>query len=1330
MGAVIQINGVTQRTATVAFGSVVTVNNASPGGGGTQKYEVLHYPLDEDEAAPDFAVNWPGWTAAGDGTYFKSQSFGGFGSVTFTGDIPGTFRVHLVAVDGSTVTQTAIIRVKDPQSGESIPARDETDEDGVFHGWHKVLQGRMKRLERRKGDIRLVNVSGGEIARGKVVRLGAPVDGYAVAGNTNPGGTAASKKSMVFPITLADNTAAGAADADYAILEETLPNNTFGWGKKWGLFLGKADVNMSAFTAGTRVYLSSTGTIVNAKPGTGSVIMLGVCKNAHATDGAVAVTLAGGQNSLLNGIAGGQAIVGGTAGADALTMMASSAAGALQFILGAGGVADLKNPTADGVAVAVGQFYTVGSTNPIKGSIAAYSSTYTSVGPAVASSLVVAGIREGGLSLAAAYATGDLRLYSGGSADANLRLTIPAAGGLQGPTGGLTITGNTVTSGFGLGINLKPSTSSTVSTRFDENQRTWNVVETDATQGNGFGAFNGAVGTFLYVWGATHTPSAAYDSASSSSLLGNSSGGLSFVASHASGGVNIYTGGTAAANLRSTITAGGNQLWGTTDDTLNALHHLAKTSAATSGTQRGVRETYTFNPASGTGVFTAHEIVYTINQTGGANGAITGIYLDATETALVGTHTLMDLRVGGVQKFVVVRTGGVGIGTAPDAGRMLHVQGGSASQLLLENTGGGASLCELRFKNQVNPTQVAQIYYGTPGWTPANAFVIDSGAAAGPIRFEVNATLIASVTSTGVVVGVAQGLSQETVTASAIPGLLVRTTTLNTRSVLAIAPNGTSPNADIFLFGGANGVAANYSRLSIGNDDGNFFYIFSDKNGSGVQQALRLGATGAYPPVQLILATDGTTTFGAGNVVLGTKGQWTASDGRMKIGGTGAPGAGALEIAVTGDARIISNSTDNSSAGLIVQRSGTTVMNIDGSNVNLSLFDVTDEIRFRDSATTTTRLQLFLAAAGVDSSTMRVTASKTIPDSASALWKGFDVATSTLTLGGTTQVTSAAGLNLVSVAAPTITYGSAVTVDRASTMYIAGPPVAGGSVTITSPTALLVDDGVVAFDYRLGIGTRTPTVTLELAGAGDKIIKVGSTDSNALLRTYRGSDANYGGFEFHDVVAGHMWGLQLRTGTSDLHFYDEQAVISTLRLSRGDVASATSAALNRVLVSAATVTVTGTTQITTATGFNYASFKRPTYTNTSAGLTVDIGATVYIENAPLAAGNLTLTSPLALWVDAGNVRIDGIILGADTGAAYGFNGDPDTYIQRNGADRIDIVAGGNTIVSAIAANKLSFFGGAGSTKGAAVADATDAATAISQLNLLLARCRAYDFIAT
>jgi hypothetical protein len=71
-------------------------------------------------------------------------------------------------------------------------------------------------------------------------------------------------------------------------------------------------------------------------------------------------------------------------------------------------------------------------------------------------------------------------------------------------------------------------------------------------------------------------------------------------------------------------------------------------------------------------------IAYTINNSGAQTGTATGIFLNATETALNGqTHYLMDLQVGGVSRFSVLRTGQTTIGGAFVAGGSLYFNGGN-----------------------------------------------------------------------------------------------------------------------------------------------------------------------------------------------------------------------------------------------------------------------------------------------------------------------------------------------------------------------------------------------------------------------------------------------------------------------------------------------------------------------------------------------------------------------------------------------------------------------------------------------------------------------------
>ena len=79
---------------------------------------------------------------------------------------------------------------------------------------------------------------------------------------------------------------------------------------------------------------------------------------------------------------------------------------------------------------------------------------------------------------------------------------------------------------------------------------------------------------------------------------------------------------------------------------------------ATAGTQWVAETIGTFTGNAGNGNKYLHNFAYTINNAGSQTGTMTGIFLNATETALNGvTHNLLDLQVGGVSRFKVSNTG-------------------------------------------------------------------------------------------------------------------------------------------------------------------------------------------------------------------------------------------------------------------------------------------------------------------------------------------------------------------------------------------------------------------------------------------------------------------------------------------------------------------------------------------------------------------------------------------------------------------------------------------------------------------------------------------------
>ncbi len=88
------------------------------------------------------------------------------------------------------------------------------------------------------------------------------------------------------------------------------------------------------------------------------------------------------------------------------------------------------------------------------------------------------------------------------------------------------------------------------------------------------------------------------------------------------------------------------------------------------------------------------------------------------------------------------------------------------------------------------------------------------------------------------------------------------------------------------------------------------------------------------------------------------------------------------------------------------------------------------------------------------------------------------------------------------------------------------------------------------------------------------------------------------------------------------------------------IASSVSATWNGFTIPATTATLTGGADVTTATGFNLFNISQPTITDSSVA-TVTNAASLYIANAPAAAGSIKITNAYALWLDNGMARLDG-----------------------------------------------------------------------------------------
>ncbi len=183
-------------------------------------------------------------------------------------------------------------------------------------------------------------------------------------------------------------------------------------------------------------------------------------------------------------------------------------------------------------------------------------------------------------------------------------------------------------------------------------------------------------------------------------------------------------------------------------------------------------------------------------------------------------------------------------------------------------------------------------------------------------------------------------------------------------------------------------------------------------------------------------------------------------------------------------------------------------------------------------------------------------------------------------------------------------------------------------ITTTTGTLTIASSKVLTVNNSLNFsGTDATTMTLPTTSATLARTDVGQTFTGTnVFGAVQGTSLALGGA----TIGGNALAV---TGTTLLSGAATANVAST-------VASGTSATLDDVNVQAATTTVTGTTAITTAKGFNKVSLYQPTITDSSS-VTISKASTLYVDNAPLAAGSVTITQPWALNVGAGDVFVQG-----------------------------------------------------------------------------------------
>lgn len=305
----------------------------------------------------------------------------------------------------------------------------------------------------------------------------------------------------------------------------------------------------------------------------------------------------------------------------------------------------------------------------------------------------------------------------------------------------------------------------------------------------------------------------------------------------------------------------------------------------------------------------------------------------------------------------------------------------------------------------------------------------------------------------------------------------------------------------------------------------------------------------------------------------------------------------------------------------------------------------------------------------VASSVLRVFPAKTVASGASAIWDGVNVTASTLTLSGSTNVTTATGVNTTVFEQPTISAGSALTVTNAATVMIKGAPATGGAgpATITNAYALWIQGGAVRLDGlgATGVVKNTNGGVLSVGTLGASDI-TGGTDKQIAFYNSSGvltssSTFTWNNTNFQLIGEGsailslkNSTGVQASYGTNSLSIGGgDTAVVNTTGnftvIGSRTIASGASAVWDSIDLKASTLTWSGSTGVTTATGVNYVTVRVPTFTAASAVATTN-AATFAIAGAPAVSGSATVTNGYALWSQGGANRFDGRLVVAKTAA--------------------------------------------------------------------------------
>ena len=563
--------------------------------------------------------------------------------------------------------------------------------------------------------------------------------------------------------------------------------------------------------------------------------------------------------------------------------------------------------------------------------------------------------------------------------------------------------------------------------------------------------------------------------------------GIKWAAPAAGGGTLAvtYNLGAVAADQTMTVTTahgGGITVLGHATATANIAFLIdGQTYTDAAGTRKHFALAGSFAPVAGNSDYHHADVAYTINQTGGANGAVTGIHLRATETAVVGAHNLIDLGVGAASRFVVNRSGATSITSSIAS----YITG-----LNLSAATNGAP---------------ADSYYPINFTVPATGLIgqflatCNNYASGGGVNLAANSIALAGYATAGQLALFAGGASGYiTFNTGGLPAANERmridpigNVTINGASAVATSVLGILATRTLAAPGAGSvwdGICLQPSTLTV--TMGAPPVTITALKAVNFYGPTILTSTGAGP----LTVTDAYNVYidaapvaGAGTGVTTLTRSWSLGVvGRASFadGGAGSPsiafgldpfcgfyhngaGAGAhIGIAVTGlqsgyfyqNGLFVGDGWTAGGGGTIAVFAG-----------GLGSLFVRGDASTGDGTIDSTNAiggNIFIKSRSITA--LEIWHSNNIPSAAGAVYRGILFSARTATITGATAITTATGFNANVFMAPTyISDTPTCAITSAATVYISNAPIAGLNVTIANPYALWVASGNTRFDGGL-----------------------------------------------------------------------------------------------------------------------------------------------------------------------------------------------------------------------------------------------------------------------